>query len=54
MTSKEPPVDPPAGRYCGMCERDLDDDAEFVELRSRVLVCMGCWKATPKRGGNKW
>lgn len=51
MARTEPPVDPPAGRWCALCERDIGDEEERAEVKG-LLICMRCWKAQPRRGRN--
>lgn len=52
MARTEPPVDPPAGKWCALCEREITDEVESVEVRA-LLVCMRCWKQQPRRGANR-
>lgn len=51
MASKEPPVDPPASKWCALCERELTEESEYVPVRG-LTVCMRCWKQQPRRGRN--
>lgn len=48
MTRREPPVDPPRVHWCALCEREIRDEADGVEVRG-MTYCHHCWKG--KRRG---
>lgn len=47
MTRHEPPVQPPRVRWCARCERELADEAEWVEVRG-MTYCLRCVKGVRK------